>query len=216
MILFADFDSTFIQSESLDVLAMIAGCDNNILTKITQLTDQAMNGELSFCQALNQRLALINLTQQHVDKSIEYLKNNISPSFVKNKSWLIKNSKNIIILSGGFKKMIEPIVAEFGIKANQVYANDFRYNAQNQIIGIDHDNPLAHDNGKAKAVEKFFTLGEEAIILGDGYNDYLLKKSGLAKQFYLFTENIHRKNLEQYADRIISSLDEITELFKDC
>lgn len=218
MKLLIDFDSTFVQLETLDLLAEIAGCDQGTLVKIKHITDQAMAGELSFYQALSQRLALITLEKKHVQLCIKYLKNKISTSFVKNKDWLKAHANNIFILSGGFKEIIVPIAAEFNIPENQVYANEFIYDQESnshKIIGIDQDNYLAHDNGKAKAAKKFLQPNEPAVILGDGYNDFLLKKSGLVQQFYLYTENIHRKNLDQYADLIINSLDGVTGLFEN-
>lgn len=217
MKLLIDFDSTFVQLETLDLLAEIADCNQDVLLKIKHITDQAMAGELSFYQALSQRLALITLEKKHVQLCIKYLKNKISASFVKNKNWLKAHANNIFILSGGFKEIIVPIAAEFNIAQNQVYANEFIYDQEpnsHKIIGIDQDNYLAHDNGKAKATEIFLQPAESAVILGDGYNDFLLKKSGLVQQFYLYTENIHRKNLDQYADLIINSLDDITGLFE--
>lgn len=216
MKLFIDFDSTFIKSESLDFLAEMVDCDNETIERIKTLTDQAMCGTLSFHQALVQRLELISLTKDDVELCIEKLRNNISTSFVKNKDWLIQHAEHIVILSGGFKEIIVPIVAEFGLGSDQVYANDFIYNTHNKkIIGINNKNFLAHDNGKAKVASGLLQKNELAIILGDGYNDYVLKQVGIAEKFYLFIENIYRKELEQYADKIVSSLDEITEIVND-
>ncbi len=96
-----------------------------------------------------------------------------------------------------------------------VFATCFIYNAQQEIIGVDEQNPLAHDNGKAKIAASILKPQEQAIMLGDGYNDYALKQAGVAEKFYLYIENICRKELEKHADKIISSLDEITELFND-
>lgn len=59
-----DFDSTITKVEGLDQLAAIALSNSpegeQIVQKIKALTDLGMSGELSFSEALNQRLALLS------------------------------------------------------------------------------------------------------------------------------------------------------------
>ncbi|MGL4631983.1 MAG: phosphoglycerate dehydrogenase, partial [Leadbetterella sp.] len=45
-------------------------------------------------------------------------------------------------------------------------------------------------------------------VIGDGYTDYELKKSGEAHRFYAFIENVKRENVLPGADFVINSLDE--------
>ena len=213
MTLFLDFDSTFITTESLDILAEVAGCDFKTQEKIKQLTERAMNGELSFYEALKQRLQLIQLNKTDIEQSVLILKKHISPSFQKNKHWLKKHASKMIFLSGGFKEMIVPLVAEFGFRADQVYANEFVFSYTGEVLGVDKDNPLAHDGGKVIAAKNMACCHTGSAILGDGYNDFLLKKMGVVQTFYLFTENVCRETLIPYADKVVSSLDELTELF---
>ena len=58
--LIIDFDSTFIQEETIEVLAEIALVNNpkqsNILSEIKKMTNLAMDGKLSFQEALKKRL----------------------------------------------------------------------------------------------------------------------------------------------------------------
>jgi len=215
MKLFIDFDNTFIQTETLEELAEIVNCDSITKAKIEQITEQGMRGQISFHHALNQRLELINMTREHVEICTNNLKSNISESFKRKQGWLLKHAEHIIILSGGFKDIIDPIAVEFGFSPEQVFANELVYDAQGKVVGVNESNPLAHDQGKAKVAASILSGQESATMLGDGYNDYALKQAGIAGQFYLFVENIYRKELEKYADRIISSLDEITEIFND-
>ena len=65
-LLIVDFDSTFIRDETLDEIANLLLSSNriskNTQEKITKITNQAMNGELDFRQALKERVKLfINL-----------------------------------------------------------------------------------------------------------------------------------------------------------
>ena len=51
------------------------------------------------------------------------------------------------------------------------------------------------------------------IGFGDGFNDYLLKKSGKVSSFFAFTENVHRKKVCAVADRVLTSFDEYINIF---
>jgi D-3-phosphoglycerate dehydrogenase len=111
-------------------------------------------------------------------------------------------------LSNGFKEFIVPIVTEYGVKPNHVYANTFEFDEQDRIIGFDEDNILSRNNGKALQIEKLKLKGEVSVI-GDGYTDYEIKEAGLASKFYAFTENVTRDKVLQKADHVAPSLDEV-------
>ena len=53
--LLADMDSTMIEQECIDELAIEAG----VGTRVIDITERAMNGELDFEQALNERVGLL-------------------------------------------------------------------------------------------------------------------------------------------------------------
>ena len=65
-----DFDSTFISKESLDELASYSlrksKTKNIILNKIHTLTNDGMNGKITFYDSINTRLKLINATKNDV------------------------------------------------------------------------------------------------------------------------------------------------------
>ena len=73
--LLIDFDSTFIKSESLEIISDISlehnQNKNKIISKIKELTDLAMNGELSFSEALSKRIKLIKANKNHINQSVE-------------------------------------------------------------------------------------------------------------------------------------------------
>ena len=58
-----DFDSTITKVEGLDQLAEIALANNptgkTIVAQIKSITDLGMNGEISFSEALKQRISLL-------------------------------------------------------------------------------------------------------------------------------------------------------------
>jgi len=204
--LLIDFDSTFIKDESLELISKISLKNSKQkLETIKMITNQAMNGEISFDKALNQRIKLLNAHKGHIELVIKQIKNNISTSFLKNKSYLKKNSENCFIVSGGFKEIIYPIVKSFGFKKENIYANEFIYDKEN-IISIDKKNPLSKDLGKVKIADN---IKGNNIIIGDGYTDYEIKKYGKAILFIQFIENINRNKLNSKANFIANDFNQI-------
>ena len=207
-----DFDSTFTKVEALDVLGEISLKANNekdtILEEIKAITDRCMEGKLSFRQSLNERIKLLEAKKEHLEDLIARLKEKVSTSFKRNREFFSEHADHIYIISNGFRDFIVPIVTEYGVKEENVYANNFEFDNTGNIIGFDPSNELSSNNGKVEVIKKL-NLAGEVFVIGDGYNDYEIKAGGLANMFYAFTENIERTPVLQKADHIAPSLDEV-------
>jgi len=205
-----DFDSTFTQVEALDILAEISHKGKNkktVMHQISEITDLGMRGKIDFRDSLHKRLNILKANRLHIDILIKKLKKKVSPSFKRNTEFLTRNSEHIYIISNGFREFIEPIVSEYGIRSDHIFANSFRFDKKGNIIGFDESNVLASNNGKVKQLKKL-KLDGEVLVIGDGYTDYEIKASGMASKFYAFTENVARTNIVNEADHIAPSLDE--------
>ena len=206
-----DFDSTFLKVESLDLLASVAlegsADQQEITSKIASITDQGMNGEISFAESLAKRIALLKASKTDIERLVVQLKDLVTPSFKRNSSFIKENAADIYIVSSGFKELIVPVVALYGIDASHVYANTFTFNESDIINGVDEHNPLAGDGGKIK-VAQLLNLQENVFVIGDGYTDYEIKEAGIATQFYAFTENVSREKVLNKADHITATFDE--------
>ena len=212
-----DFDSTFITEESLDELAKYKLRDQpdsqTMLNKIKSLTNAGMNGDIPFKQSLDERMEVLNLNRSDINSVSKILSECVTPSFTKNKSFFIENNNKIIILSGGFKELIVPIVDDFGILSSNIFANDFIYNSSEQITGINQDNIMSKNGGKVKQ-SKLLSIHGTVHVIGDGYTDYEIKLDGPATHFFAFTENIERKNICELADLTLSNFDDYINILK--
>jgi len=206
-----DFDSTFTQVEALDELVKISLLGHetaeSVLETIRQTTELAMAGELSFAESLRIRVALLSANKKHLEELVIVLRGKISDSFLRNKEFFTTFGDQIMIVSSGFKEFIVPIVAEFGIKEENIYANTFRFDAADNIIGFDEDNFLSQDKGKVKLLKELQLPGE-VYVLGDGYTDYEIREAGLANKFFAFTENVERDLVISMADHKSATLEE--------
>ncbi|MBL0744407.1 phosphoglycerate dehydrogenase [Chryseolinea lacunae] len=212
-----DFDSTFTKVEAFDVLADISLKDHpeqaQRKSQIIAITNQGMNGSLSFRESLEKRLNLLAPTRQHLGPLIALLRDLVSESFKRNREFFTTYSDNIYIISNGFREFIEPIVTEYGIKAENILANEFRFDEDGRVVGFDTENPLSANGGKVEQLKKL-NLPGDVYVIGDGYTDYEIKHAGLANKFYAFTENVERENVLKQADHITPSLDEFLYLNK--
>ncbi|HRN85976.1 MAG TPA: HAD-IB family phosphatase [Candidatus Dojkabacteria bacterium] len=207
-----DFDSTFVKLEGLEELAKITLNGNTrkqeIINKIEEITNQGMTGKISFQDSLDSRLKMFKSSRSDIANLVDLLKENISESIIRNKNFFQDNSSNIYIISGGFEEWIVPIVKEFGIDEMNVLSNKFIYDLEDNISGIDRDIALCKTGGKIECVKNLKLSGNK-VMIGDGYTDYEVKKSGEVDKFVLFTENVHRTELDDYADYTSKSWEDV-------
>ena len=210
-----DFDSTFTQVEALDELARISlkkHPDRELIyKKIEEYTNLAMEGKLSFGESLAKRVQLLEANEDHLQQLIKRLKKKVSSSFSRNADFFKKHADEVLIVSGGFKEFITPVVSQYHIKKENIYANTFVTTGDGKIIDYDHANPLSEEGGKVKLMQHL-NLEGDLYGIGDGYSDFQLRESGLIKKFYAFTENISRESIVEKADHVTPSFDEFLYL----
>ncbi|WGH75531.1 phosphoglycerate dehydrogenase [Tenacibaculum tangerinum] len=206
-----DFDSTLTSVEALDVLAEITLKTNpkkdEILKEVTQITNQGIDGEMSFTESLEKRIRLLKAKKTDLPILIEKLKQQVSPSIERNKEFFELFSEDIYVISAGFKEFIEPIVAAYNIPPERVYANTFEFDEDGFIVGFDTENPLSQHNGKIACL-KSLNLEGEIQVIGDGYSDAVTKEAGVADTFFAYTENVSRDKTIANADHVTPNLDE--------
>ena len=212
-----DFDSTFTQVEALDELARISLKDNprreEIYKQIEDFTNAAMEGRLSFTESLAGRIKLLHAKRSDLDLLVKHLRKKVSASFSRNRNFFKEHQDEVLIVSGGFKEFIIPVVSKYHIKKENIYANTFEFDDQGNIIGYDHSNPLSQEGGKVKLLRELNLQGE-VFGIGDGHSDFQLKEYGLIQKFFAFTENIERKTIVEKADYVTPSFDEFLYINK--
>ena len=167
-----DVDGTLIAEEVIDLLGREAGCEE----EISQITKQAMRGELDFERSLRERVALLKglpiSVFDKVFKSIHLSQN--AQEFI---SILQKNGILVGLVSGGFSPIVERLAKYLGISyfsANQLEVKDGYLTGQ--LVG-----EIVTGQVKKSTLEKWRKeLGlpkERTIAIGDGANDLLMLKT---------------------------------------
>lgn len=206
-----DFDSTITRVEALDLLAEISlegrSDKQERIQKISSITDLGIDGDISFTESLQRRVELLEAHRDHLPKLIGELQSRVSKSIEENKDFFERFRDQIYIISCGFKEFIDPIMADYHIPSERIYANTFTFSDQGAIDGFDQENPLASHNGKIECLRGLQLQGEVQVI-GDGYSDYVMREAGVAQKFFAYTENVSRQKATANADHITPNLDE--------
>ena len=206
-----DFDSTLTKVEALDVLAEITLESNpkkdQIIQEIIDITNLGIDGEISFTESLEKRIKLLKANKADLSGLVAALKKQVSKSIESNKEFFENFADDIYVISCGFKEFIDPIVKEYNIPSERVYANTFEFADDGEIVGFDANNPLSQHNGKIKCL-KDMSLEGEIQVIGDGYSDYVTREAGVADTFFAYTENVSREKTTENADHIAPNLDE--------
>ena len=175
-----DMDSTLIETEVIDELAIRAGVGD----KVKAITERAMRGEIDFTESFRERVALLKgldeSVMQEIAESLPITEGVDRLMFV-----LKKYGYKIAILSGGFTYFGNYLKNKYGI--DYVYANELEI-----IDGKLTGNYLGEVvDGKRKAellklisqVEKVDIA--QTIAVGDGANDLpMLATAGLGIAFH--------------------------------
>lgn len=176
-----DMDSTLIQTEVIDELAMRAGVGD----KVKEITERAMRGEIDFCESFKERVALL----KGLDESVmqEIAENLPITEGVDRLMYVLKRyGYKIAILSGGFTYFGEHLRKRYGI--DYVYANELEIDENHKLTGR-HLGDIVDGKRKAELLKLIAQVEkvdlEQTIAVGDGANDLpMISEAGLGIAFH--------------------------------
>lgn len=161
-----DMDSTLIEQEVIDELALEAG----VGAQVAEITERAMQGELDFQQSFRARVALLKgLDASVLPKIAERL--TITEGAERLISTLKALGYKTAILSGGFQYFAEYLQAKLGI--DEVHANVL--DVQDGVVTGEVKGVIVDGARKAELLRELANkLGislEQTMAVGDGAND---------------------------------------------
>ncbi|EYD46359.1 phosphoserine phosphatase SerB [Acinetobacter baumannii 25493_5] len=161
-----DMDSTLIEQEVIDELALEAGVGE----QVAEITERAMQGELDFQQSFRARVALLKgLDASVLPKIAERL--TITEGAERLISTLKALGYKTAILSGGFQYFAEYLQAKLDI--DEVHANVL--DVQDGVVTGEVKGVIVDGARKAELLRELANkLGislEQAMAVGDGAND---------------------------------------------
>ncbi len=178
-LLVLDADSTLFNEEAIDLLAALAGVQN----QVSSITEAAMRGELDFSQSLIQRVGLLkNSSATLIDAARNQL--TLTEGAIELISAARQRNCEVAIVSGGFAEIIEPLLISLGIhkyRANQLEIQDGVLSGN--LVGAIVDRSAKANILKEFARELNLDL-IDTIAVGDGANDIeMIETAGIGIAF---------------------------------
>ena len=175
-----DMDSTLIETEVIDELAMRAGVGG----EVKAITERAMRGEIDFCESFTERVALLKGLDESVMKDIaENLP--ITEGVDRMMQVLKRVGYKTAILSGGFTYFGNYLKQKFGF--DYVYANELEI-VNGKLTGR-YLGEIVDGRRKAELLRLIAQVENvdiaQTIAVGDGANDLpMLRTAGLGIAFH--------------------------------
>ena len=175
-----DMDSTLIETEVIDELAIRAGVGD----QVKAITEAAMRGEIDFCESFRQRCALLKGLDVSVMQEIaENLP--ITEGVDRLMRILKKVGFKIAILSGGFTYFGNFLKQKYNI--DYVYANELEI--ENGNLTGNHVGDIVDGKRKAELLRLIAQVENvdirQTVAVGDGANDLpMISIAGLGIAFH--------------------------------
>jgi phosphoserine phosphatase len=165
--LLADMDSTMIEQECIDELAVEAGVGD----EVSQITARAMNGELDFEQALQERTGLLKgLAVEIIDK-VYQTRITYMPGGAQLLATMKANGAYADLVSGGFTDFTAKVASTLGFdshRANRLLQADHSLTGE---VGL----PILGREAKVTALNELTAARgltpQDVLAVGDGAND---------------------------------------------
>lgn len=176
-----DMDSTLIETEVIDELAIRAGVGD----KVKEITERAMRGEIEFSESFRERVALLKGLDVSVMRDIaEHLP--ITEGLERMMRQLQRTGYKTAILSGGFTYFGNWLKEKYGF--DYVYANELEVDDDGKLTGR-YIGEIVDGRRKAELLRILAQVEKidiaQTIAVGDGANDLpMLSTAGLGIAFH--------------------------------
>lgn len=205
-LIISDMDSTIINEECIDEIAASLG----IKDKVATITEQAMNGEIDFADALKLRVSLLKGIEE--EKLASIFQSQIT--FTAGAKTLIQtmkqNGAKAILVSGGFTFFTSRVAKHCGFDAEEANILDFA----NGVLTGKVKEPILDSNSKLQSLIHFMNesglQSHDVLAVGDGANDlkminYCDENNGLGIAFCA-KENVNKNSLHHIKIRDLTHI----------
>lgn len=175
-LLIADMDSTMIGQECIDELADVAGVGDHV----KEITARAMNGELDFIEALDERVGLLKNQPVSIIEQVWAERITVTSGGPELLATMKANGAYSALVSGGFTAFTSYVADTLGFDEHR--ANTLLI--EGDILTGKAGRPVLGQQAKVDALEEITArLGisdHETVAVGDGANDLgMLGRAGM-------------------------------------
>lgn len=175
-----DFDGTLADSEMTAHLAARKGVED----RMTELTEQAMRGELDYAESLRRRVALLSgLDEDDLTAAFGHV--TLRPDAAEVVDAVRAAGHDAVVLTGGFERGVRSALAAGGVEVDGLVAN--RLSVDDGRLTGELSGPLVEgtkDDALRRVAERRGHGLDQTVAVGDGANDVpMLEVAGLSVGF---------------------------------
>ncbi len=205
-----DCDSTLSAIEGIDELARARG--PQVFAEVEAMTTAAMEGKIAVEDVFARRLAIIQPRRADVAAVARLYIERVEPTALATIAQLKAAGWTPLILSGGFRQIIEPLAAHLGIA--RIEAVDLAFDVAGSYAGYDAKFPTTRSGGKPELITALQRelAPARTVMVGDGASD--LEAKPVVDLFVGFGRYTPRAKVKAGAHAFINSLAELPALLK--
>ncbi|WP_336134263.1 phosphoserine phosphatase SerB [Natronomonas amylolytica] len=205
MLIAFDFDGTLSDSE----MTVLLGEEAGVADEIDEITERAMNDELSYAESLYERAELLDgLPEAKVESAFDRVQ--LRPGASDVIAALQEAGHHVAILTGGFDRGVAKALEAEGVSVDTIVAN--RLPMRNGKLTGDAEGPLIEGTKDDALDDLAAEVGVEmadTVAVGDGANDLpMLEVAGLAIGYE------PKPAVEPHCDVVVESMTDLLELLE--
>lgn len=205
-----DCDSTLSAIEGVDEMGALRG--EAVKRQVEELTNRAMAGEIPIAEVFPRRMEQIRPTRQECEQiGAQYIEQ-VEPTAAAVVQELQANGWTVVILSGGFVPVIEPLARFLGIA--RIEAVPLYFSEDGAYEGFGENYPTTRNGGKPEIIRqlKAEMRPEVTVMVGDGVSD--LETQPDVDLFIGFGRYAERAKVKAGADAFLYALEAIPPLLE--
>lgn len=208
---FIDCDSTLSAIEGIDELARARGAE--VYEKVAEMTRAAMQGDIGLDEVFAKRIDLIRPDRAICEQIANLYIEQMVPGAKQIAADLRRAGWIPVILSGGFKPLIEPLARAIGIE--HVEAVPLLLDEDGNYQGYDAAHPASQTMGKCQVIREWqaATLPTATVMMGDGASD--LETRECVDVFICYAGVVDRPSVSASADIKIHDMTQISEIISN-
>jgi phosphoserine phosphatase len=201
-----DFDGTLSESE----MTVLLGEQMGVAPEMAEITDRAMNDEISYADSLRERAGLLDGLEEE-QAEIAYGQVTLRPGAATLLRRLNEAGHHTAVLTGGFERGVRSALDSAGVSVDTLVAN--RLPVEGGRLTGEVAGPLVEgtkDVELERLADELDVPMSRTIAVGDGANDLpMLEVAGLAVGF------LPKDAVRGSCDHVVASMDRLAAFFEE-
>ena len=200
-----DFDGTLSDSE----MTVLLGERTGVADRMAEITERAMNDELSYAESLRERASLLDgLSEADAEDAFGEVR--LRPGAADVIERLRDAGHHVAILTGGFERGVERALEREGVTVDTIVAN--RLSIDNGRLTGEVEGPLVtgtKDDALESLADDLDVPLSRSIAVGDGANDLpMLEVAGLSIGY------LPKDAVRPSCDAVVASMPRLAKLLE--